>query len=213
VLVLATGCANPAPKAAQSSPRAPGPGAAPARDAASARPAAATPEPEAVVQEPPASEQTDAGATTGCKPRGPALAERVCTDARLESLLAELGKSDGELDGFVRCEPLSVQDLEAPPTRSGQFGDLDQGNGFFGDGDVNRDGTRDLVLLYTSVDYWAWFVFVRHKDCLRFVDAVEGYQVELLPKLSNGVRDVRVLTYPLQGRLETRTFDGKRYAP
>lgn len=146
-----------------------------------------------------------------CTPRGPELGEPVCASDRLDALLAELGESDGVLGGFVRCEPLSVRDLEAPPARSGKFGDLDQGNGFFGDLDVDRDGKPDRVLLYTSVDYWAWFVFVRDAGCLRFVDAVEGYQVDLLPAADHGIRRVRVLSYPLQGRIETLRFDGHRY--
>jgi hypothetical protein len=205
--ILALACASPAPPAA------------PAPSGSSVEPAvhqdtqqearAETANSEAAA--PADAEATDAGPRSDCTPRGPELGEAVCASDRLDALLAELGKSDGELGGFVRCEPLSVRDLEAPPARSGRFGDLDQGNGFFGDLDVNRDGKQDRVLLYTSVDYWAWFVFVREASCLRFVDAVEGYQVELLAPVDHGIRRARVLTYPLQGRIETLRYDGRRY--
>jgi hypothetical protein len=158
----------------------------------------------------PAAEPESADA---CTPRNSPLPQAVCQDARLAPLLAKFDESDKTLSGIVRCQPLAVEDLESVQANAGKFGDVNAGPGFFGAQDVDGDGKPDLVLHYSSVDYWAWFLFVRQKDCLRFVEAVSGYQVELLPTKHNGVRDVRVLTYPLQGHIEKRHFDGKTYAP
>ena len=147
-----------------------------------------------------------------CSDRRVPLSAPLCKDGRLDKLLAEFEAGERSLGDTQRCAPLTVEDLEPVEPNPGRFGDLDAGSGVFGTLDVDGDGKPDTVRHYSSVDYWAWLLFVQDKTCLRFVAAVEGYQVELLRAKHRGVRDVRVLTYPLQGRLETRKFDGKVYA-
>lgn len=202
LLCVAAACAGraPRPEREPSPPKSPRPAPLPALPEPSARPA----EPDAA----PAAEEPDSSA---CKPRGPALELRLCNESRLAGELRKLEGSDGEYEGFVRCQPLSVEDLEPVEAREGRAGDTELGPGVFGDHDVNADGKPDVVRLYTSVDFWVWFVFVRERDCLRFVAAVDGYQVELRPGKHKGLRDVRVLPYPLQSSVETRVFDGKAY--
>lgn len=158
-----------------------------------------------------ASATADASDAAACQPRGPALAERVCDDARLRALLAELGTNDGQVTGFVRCQPLAVEDTEEVRPAIGKAGDTDLGSKFFGDLDIDGDRKPDVVRLFTSVDYWLWLVFVRERGCLRFVDAIDGYQVEPTKQKHHGMRDVRVLPYPLQSSVETRIYDGTRW--
>jgi hypothetical protein len=67
------------------------------------------------------------------------------------------------------------------------------------------------VLLYTSVDYWLWFLFVTREGCTRFVGAVPGYQVEVLEAKSNGYRQLAAWTYPLQGHEERYELRGSAY--
>jgi hypothetical protein len=141
------------------------------------------------------------------------LPEPICPNARLAALLAALGHDDPAL-AKPRCRPLDVADLEiVKPSPAGHVGALELGAGFLGSQDVDGDGRMDLVLLFTSVDYWSWFLFRREPGCTRFVGTVEGYQVELLPSKHHGMRDVMVWTYPLQGRAERLVFDGSAYKP
>jgi hypothetical protein len=157
-------------------------------------------------------ETSDAAAPpVACSPPR-AMPDRICSDARLAAKLTELDRHDAP-DGAPRCRPLDVGDLAVVELLKGHAGDTGVGAAFFGDQDIDGDGRRDLVLLYTSVDYWSWFVFLRRSGCLRFVAAIDGHQVELLPSKHAGVRDVRVWTYPLQGRTERRAFDGREYRP
>jgi hypothetical protein len=138
---------------------------------------------------------------------------RFCDDARLSSLLAEFDASERSLGGPPRPAPLTALDLEPVTANPGRFGDVGAGPGVFGSFDVDGDRSPDVFRHYSSVDYWAWLAFVRDEDCLRFVGYLEGYQVELMPAKQHGMRQARVLTYPLQGKIEIWRFDGKRYAP
>jgi hypothetical protein len=190
------------------SPTLPAPFAAPASVAApvtSAVPSAAPPPP------PPVATVDDAAIAEPCLPPR-AMPDPVCADARLAAILAR-HDADEPLDGKPRCRPLDVADLEEVGLVSGHAGDLSLNDAFLGNQDVDGDGRRDLVLRYTSVDYWQWFLFQRRPGCLRFVAAVEGYQVELLPSMHHGVRDLRVWTYPLQGEARVLAFDGSEYKP
>jgi hypothetical protein len=89
--------------------------------------------------------------------------------------------------------------LEDAPILEGQLGPSSPA-GFGVDRDLDGDGDADVVLVYTSVDYWRYFLFLRGEDCLRWVGAVDAYQLRLLGKKRRGaLRDLEGFTYPLQG--------------
>lgn len=177
--------------------------------------AAPAPVREAPAPDPEPAPSADEGGAGACVPRGPPLPLPLCQQsrARLEALLAEYDEAERSLGGVVRCQPLAVEDLEEVRPSKLRFGDLDLGPGFFGDPDIDGDAKPDVIRLFTSVDYWGWLLFVRDRGCLRFVDSVYAYQLEPLQSRHHGVRDLRVLTYPVQGRIEKRKFDGKAYVP
>ncbi len=200
-LFLAGCAAAPSPTLPQPAVRAAETPAGVAAPVTSMEPAAAPPPPAATV---------DAAAIRAPCPPPRTMPEPVCADARLAAILAQLD-GDAPPDGEPRCRPLDVADLNEVEPVSGHAGDLALNDAFLGDQDLDGDGHRDLVLLYTGVDYWRWFLFLRRPGCLRFVAAVEGYQVELLPSKHQGMRDLRVWTYPLRGKDWRFTFDGSQY--
>ncbi len=160
-----------------------------------------------------AAEPESEAPPAACQPSAPPLALRVCPDARLDALLREFERADRELGPVTHCQALTVADLEPVEPAVSRFGDPTAPPGFFGDQDLDGDGRRDLVRLFSSVDYWGWLLFRREPSCFRFVADVEGYQVRLLPSKHGGLRDLEIFTYPLQGKLETLRFDGNGYAP
>lgn len=111
-------------------------------------------------------------------------------------------------------------DLENPQLGSPKLSDLPDasppeeetdGFGFHGTRDFDANGKLDRVVLYTSVDYWLWFVFEQKPNCERFLGAVPGYRIDVQKTSHSGRRDLVALTYPLMGQNENYWFDGKKY--
>lgn len=85
------------------------------------------------------------------------------------------------------------------------------GFGFFGTRDLDANGKLDRVVLYTSVDYWLWLLFIDKPNCEKFIGAVPGYSVTVQSTMHQGHRDLVALSYPIQGQNENFWFDGKTY--
>ena len=132
---------------------------------------------------------------------------RVCRPRALEKALAPFPKN---LE-FPELGPPTLTDLEPAPVKEGKLGDLDRGLAFFGPLDFDADGRVDRVLLYTSVDYWLWLVFVDRGHCHELVGEVEGYQVEAGKRDASGYRELAAWTYPIMGRRVRYRMSGKGY--
>lgn len=132
----------------------------------------------------------------------------LCQPREVEKVLAPFPK---DLE-FPERGPPTLADLEPVPMQRGKLGELDRGLAFFGSHDFDADGRVDRVLLYTSVDYWLWLVFVDRGHCHELVGEVEGYQVEAGKRDASGYRELTAWTYPIMGRPVRYRMSGKRYA-
>lgn len=138
----------------------------------------------------------------------PEPAPAVCNAA---ALTAELAKFEKDLE-HPELGPPTFADLEDwAESKPGRLGDLDRGLAFFGPRDFDADGKPDHVRLFTSVDYWLWFLFESRDDCVEFVGAVPGYQIEALSTKRAGHRELTAWTYPLQGHAERYAFRAGAY--
>ncbi|APR76059.1 Hypothetical protein A7982_01406 [Minicystis rosea] len=135
----------------------------------------------------------------------------VCADDRA-SVAALLGKYPKDVEDRSKGS-VGIGDLEREaPNKEEPFGIGSSGSGHWGPTDIDGDGVDDLVLGYTSVDFWSHLYFVRRGSCFAFAGYIEGYQVELGP-LVGGRRDVRVLAYPIGpiARIEAYRWTGKAF--
>jgi hypothetical protein len=104
----------------------------------------------------------------------------------------------------------TVEDLSAvAPVRDAKFGDRSGIAGYWGPTDLDGDGAEDLILEYTSVDFWSRLFFLRREGCFAYAGFAEGYQVELSRGPSGA--GVRVLTYPIgpASRIEQLQWNGR----
>ena len=144
-----------------------------------------------------------------CPPAAPE--PRYCPDQRLTEVLAELDRIPA-VDVEPPSRPLHPNDLELMPVEAGAVPVPNHGPGFFGSQDIDGDGISDVVLLFASVDFWRWLLFLQRETCLQYAGFIDAFQVSLAPQTHRGLHDLEVLRTPYERSTHIYSHDGARFA-
>ncbi|MFO0547538.1 MAG: hypothetical protein U0271_04065 [Polyangiaceae bacterium] len=115
----------------------------------------------------------------------------VCADSQ-----RRLKQAIGSYTDVETSARATVADLQPEPPRTDADFLSNSGSGYWGPTDIDGDGVEDRVMVFTSVDFWSHFVFLKKGGCLRYAGTLEGYQIELKRTKGGAIR-ARVYTYPI----------------